>query len=115
MLDIVYLHSFAAVRWMRMEVDRYEGRDKIAIGARLELSRQALGMDQRSFAGGAGIKTNTYNQYETGTNRPQIDAALALKDHYRLTLDWIYAGDMSGLSNHLHSAIANLRRLRRGE
>ena len=96
-----------------MADDPYEGREKDAVGARLELSRQAVGLDQRTFARNAGIKSSTYNQYETGKNMPQIAAAHALCDSYRLSLDWIYRGEMSGLPQQVHSAIAAVRRLRK--
>lgn len=96
-----------------MDDDRYEGRSKAAVGARLELTRQTLGMDQATFAAGAGLNASTYNQYETGTNLPQLDKALALCDTYRITLDWIYRGEMNGLSQQVHSALASLRRFRK--
>jgi transcriptional regulator with XRE-family HTH domain len=92
--------------------DRYEGRDRSAVGARLELSRQALGIDQGAFAQGAGLKGNTYNQYETGTNMPRLDAAHALCDTYHLTLDWIYRGDPAGLRYDTAAAVNAIRKAR---
>lgn len=89
-----------------------EGRTAPAIGARLLLTRQALGLAQNEFAERAGLATNTYNQYETGKNIPSIPMAHAICDAFGLTLDWIYRGDQSGLRYHLADAIKALRSAR---
>lgn len=86
-----------------------DGRSKTAIGRRLELTRRAVGLSQSEFAQRADLAKNAYNQYETGTNRPQLEAAIKLVDAYRLTLDWIYLGDPSGLRFDLAEAIKALR------
>ena len=89
-----------------------DGRDKKSVGERLRLTRQALGLHQNEFAEGAGLAANTYNQYESGTNMPALDRAIALCDAYSLTLDWIYRGDPSGLRYQLAEAIKALRSAR---
>jgi len=96
-----------------MDDEIFEGREKANIGARLELTRNAVGLDQQTFASHAGLKASTYNQYENGINQPQISAANALCDAHRITLDWIYRGDMSGLSRTTHDAIFAVRKVRR--
>jgi transcriptional regulator with XRE-family HTH domain len=84
-----------------------------AIGQRLLLTRQALGIGgQGDFAARAGIGATAYNQYETGRKRPSIENAIALCDAYDLTLDWIYRGDPSGLTYELGDAIKALRAVR---
>lgn len=80
-----------------------------AIGLRLELTRQVLGLPQNEFCGRAEIATNTYNQYERGKKRPTIENAIALCDAYDLTLDWIYRGDPSGLRYDTADAIKALK------
>ena len=67
------------------------------IARRLERTRLALGLSQSEFAEKAGLARNTYNQWEKGKGRPQLDGAIALCSVYNLTLDWIYFGDKSGL------------------
>lgn len=89
-----------------------DGRDAKAIGERLLLTRQALGLAQRDFADRAGLAANTYNQYETGKNVPALDRAHALCDAYAITMDWIYRGDPSSLRYELASAIKALRAAR---
>jgi len=84
------------------------------IGERLQLTRQAFGMTQTDFSDAAGISQHAYNQYERGHRRPNLDAAIALRDHYQLTLDWIYCGDPSGLPYKLADLIKQLRANRRG-
>jgi transcriptional regulator with XRE-family HTH domain len=84
------------------------------IGERLALTREVFGLSQREFCGRAGISPNTYNQWEKGVKRPDVDGALALRDAYQITLDWIYSGDPSGLRYDTAAAIDALRTARRG-
>lgn len=74
--------------------------------ARLVLIRGVLGKDQSEFADLAGIARNTYNQYENAKRLPNIVHALALRDAYNITLDWIYAGDISGLPYKIGAEVA---------
>ncbi len=93
--------------------DRHtDGTSVDAIGERLLLTRQALGLAQGVFAVRAGLAHNTYNQYETGKKRPSVQNAIALCEAYDLTLDWIYRGDNSGLPMRLWDAIKSLRSAR---
>lgn len=78
-----------------------------AIGRRLKATRLALGHPaQGDFAKHAGIKANTYNQWEQGLIRPSLDGAKALCRTYRLTLDWIFLGDPSALPHGLGRLLA---------
>jgi transcriptional regulator with XRE-family HTH domain len=83
-----------------------------AIGRRLELSRQALGLQQNEFCSRAKIATNTYNQYERGKKRPSIENAIKICVAHRLTLDWIYRGEMSSLRYEVADALKALRAAR---
>ena len=87
-------------------------RGLTAIGERLRLTREALGLSQIAFARAAKISASSYNQYEKGGTRPSIDQAIRLCDAHRITLDWIYMGDNSGLKTQLHEAIKALRQAR---
>jgi transcriptional regulator with XRE-family HTH domain len=84
------------------------GLDIRAIGQRLKLAREALGYGQKEFAAGAEIAGNAYNQYEQARTRPSIDNANALCDVYRLTLDYIYRGDVDSLPPRLARSISDL-------
>ena len=72
-----------------------------------------MGMQQNEFAEAAGIKTNTYNQWENAVGKPDLEGAHKLCDGHGLTLDWIYRGDASGLKYDLAQAIKMLRQARR--
>jgi transcriptional regulator with XRE-family HTH domain len=82
--------------------------DPIPVGRRLRLTREALRLTQREFASKAGIATNTYGQYETGTRLISPKRAIDLCDSYGLTLDWIYRGEPGDLPYKLANAIKAL-------
>ena len=79
--------------------------DPKSIGPRLIQARQALGLTQSEVADAAGIGRNTYNQWETGAERPSLGLALKLCDTVGLTLDWIFRGDPSGLPFRIASSL----------
>ena len=83
-----------------------------AIGERLRLTREAMGLSQAKFALRAGVSPIAYDQYERGKMQPAIDQAIKIRDAHGLTLDWIYLGDGSGLKAGLSDAIEKLRLVR---
>lgn len=86
-----------------------DGLSKEAIGKRLALTREILGLTQAEFADLCNISRNTYNQYERGVNRPPIDAGLVIRDKAGISLDWIYAGDPSTLRWDIANKIKEAR------
>ncbi len=73
-----------------------EARSLPAISRRLKATRLALGFrTQAAYCRDAGIEKNTYNQWERGKGRPDLDNAIILCEKFDLTLDWIYFGDLS--------------------
>lgn len=91
----------------------------IALGKRLALAREVLGFGrnkkpgplggQREFAINAGVKPNTYNQYERGQNYPTVEAMEQLCNRYPgLTLDWIYRASYEGMARDLIERIQQL-------
>ena len=80
-----------------------------AIGQRLALTRQVLGLQQNEFCERAKIAPNTYNQYENGRKMLSVRNAIALCEAYHLTLDWIFRGDPSGLRYETADAIKAAR------
>ena len=79
--------------------------DPRPVGRRLRLTREALRLTQREIASRAGMATNTYGQYETGTRLISPKRAIDLCDQFGLTLDWIYRGNPGDLPYKLASAI----------
>ena len=90
-------------------------RSVAEIGDRLRISREALGLNQADFCRKAGISKTGYNAFEKAHERPSVDTALRIKDAHRLTLDWIYDGDSSGLRAKLADAIKAILQARRDE
>lgn len=81
-----------------------------AIGLRLQLAREVLGYTdekelQGKFAEDAGIEANTYNQYERGKSRPDLERGKMLCKTYGLSLDYIYLGRFDGLTHQLATKI----------
>lgn len=91
-----------------MEQTPSETRSKEAIALRLVQTRTALNLGQTEFAIKANLAQNTYNQFERGKRRLSLEAAHALCDEYRLTLDWLFRADLSGIP---HALAKTLRRL----
>ena len=80
-----------------MRFDDIAGHQNELIALRMRLSRKGLGLTQVEFAERAGLRGNAVANYETGTNRPSLEAVAALRDTYGMTSDWIYFGDPSSL------------------
>jgi transcriptional regulator with XRE-family HTH domain len=89
-----------------------DGKTPAAVGLRLAMARQSLGLAQNAFCERAGIHPTAYNQYERGKKRPSIEAAIGLCEEYGMTLDWIFLGDPSGLRYELRDAVKALRNAR---
>lgn len=73
------------------------------IGDRLRLTFAALDVTSAEVCRRTGITESQLSQFLGGKNQRRItvDAAYKLRDEFRLTLDWIYDGDPSGLPNSL--------------
>ncbi len=85
---------------------------KSAMGRRLELTREALGLTAGEFASRASISKTAYSNYTSGQRAPTLAQALKLCESYDLTLDWIYRGDPSGLKYGIAEKINELRQKR---
>lgn len=83
-----------------------------AIARRLKFTRLALGLSQAELCSQAGIARNTYNQWERGLGRPELDKGIALCETFGLTLDWIYRGIIGGLP---HGVAVSIRQAERDE
>ena len=72
----------------------------LEIGARLAVTRKALGLTQAEMdrrMGSALTNGQTFNFYETGRQRIPTHHARALCRTCNITLDWIYRGQMHSL------------------
>ena len=72
------------------------------VADRLERLRKALGFkSQKSFADAIGVEYQTYNKWAKGDRMPDPMVMSDLHYKFGVSLDWLYAGDMSGLPYHL--------------
>ena len=85
-----------------------------AIAARLRALRAAVAPSQAEFCRRLGVATNTWNQYEKGNSRPDLDHATKIARTFGVTLDWIYLGDASGLPHALALRLAEQATVRSG-
>lgn len=69
----------------------------IAVSRRLALLRQFHSDSAAEFCRKAGFSPSAWNNHETGDRRISVDAAIQLCNHFRITLDWIYRGELYGL------------------
>lgn len=91
-----------------MEYDDIQGHDSATIALRMRLVRKALGLTQAEFSERTGLKGGALANYETGRNRPDLDAVASLIQALGLTSDWIYFGDPSALPHGLWTKISAL-------
>ena len=77
------------------------------IGARLALTRRALGLTRFQMARLLGTDMPTWGTYEAGLQRIPADQALKLSA-YGIPLDWIYQGKMTNLHPHIRAKIRQL-------
>jgi transcriptional regulator with XRE-family HTH domain len=97
---------------MTAQDEIYSGREPTAIGARLKLTREVLGLKQGEFGKRAGLQPNTYNMIEKGQNYPSLAALFALCDQYNLDMNWILLGDPSNLRFQLADALHKAHQVR---
>lgn len=79
-----------------------------AIAKRLAQTRLALGLSQIKVAKRAGVNANTWNQWEKGVNRPELNKGMQIADKLGITLDWIYRGALYTLAHELAQRIDEL-------
>lgn len=79
------------------------------IGLRLRLTRAALGNTQTmmgTLCGATGVNpAATWNNYEAGKRRINIDHAQTLCGRIGVTMDWIYLGNIQTVAEPLRSQI----------
>jgi transcriptional regulator with XRE-family HTH domain len=73
------------------------------IANRLEATREALGVTAAELCRRTGIKPNAWSQFVNPSKKRRItlSAAYRLRDEFRISLDWIYDGDPSGLPDRI--------------
>lgn len=70
-------------------------------GQRLTAARKALGMSARDLQELLNVSKARLNHWENERHPPDLTAMLALKRLRGVSLDWIFAGDPSGLPHRI--------------
>lgn len=77
----------------------------MTVGARLRLTRMALGYNQAQWASQLSIRREAYCMYEIEKREPPPAIGIEMVRAYKITLDWLYMGDASGLPQSHREAI----------
>jgi transcriptional regulator with XRE-family HTH domain len=64
----------------------------MAIGARIRLERQALGLTQEQLARRIGVTREAISQWETGAEWLRPEHLLRAAKHLNVTVDWLVFG-----------------------
>ncbi|MCI8531468.1 MAG: helix-turn-helix transcriptional regulator [Lachnospiraceae bacterium] len=59
------------------------------LATRLKELREKTGLSQALFSDSIGIKQPTFNSYERGINKPQIDTLIKIAKKYDTSIDWL--------------------------
>lgn len=84
-----------------MELERKPYGD---IALRLRWHRDLEGLTQNAYSKNIGVKRATLNNWESGDYRLSLDGALALRQTYGLSLDFMYEGIDDALPMTLRQA-----------
>ncbi|NVK57308.1 MAG: helix-turn-helix transcriptional regulator [Alteromonadaceae bacterium] len=74
------------------------------IASRLLWHRELEGLTQQQYADAIGVKRSTLNNWESGVYRLSLDGALAIRERFGLSLDFLYAGIDDALAMTLRRA-----------
>ena len=86
----------------------YANGELIGMGRRLRQVRKFLALNQADFGNLIDVGQNTLSSWESGERMIQPKALIKLNKLHRVSLDWIYLGDPSGLPHRLAHAIMGL-------
>ncbi|KAF0111669.1 MAG: putative DNA binding helix-turn helix protein [Rhodospirillaceae bacterium] len=74
---------------------------RVEIGGRLTAAREALGLSQVAICREIDVSPSRWNQWEMGGKLPDPLVMAEFSRRYGITMDWIYAGNASGLPHSL--------------
>jgi plasmid maintenance system antidote protein VapI len=77
--------------------------DQIAL--RLLTLRAWRNLSQKDFCAEIDVGTNNYSPFENAKRRIPLEIAFKLVDQYGITLDWIYRGDMRGMTGQMQAEL----------
>lgn len=99
-----YVHAMRHFPWQDI-LSGMENAPFAEIAARIRWHRSLEGLNQTDYATKAGVKRSQLSNWETGQQRVSVDGAMALRETYGLSLDFIYAGIDDALPMTLRQAL----------
>ena len=75
------------------------------LSSRLKKLRERTGLNQAAFSESIQLKQPTYNAYEKGANKPQVDTLIKIATKYNVSIDWL-----CGLSDDVFALILILQK-----
>lgn len=75
------------------------------VGDRLKVTRKAFGLSQEELAHLLGVTRGAIANWERGTRLADAAAMVRLCRAYRISMDWLYMGDMSQLPPPLEKVV----------
>ena len=93
------------INWRATILDMNEkARPYLDIAERIKWHRDTVGLNQADYAASIGVKRSALSLWEAGTHRLSLDGALALRNKYGLSLDFMYEGIDDALPMTLRNA-----------
>lgn len=85
----VLLNLQSIMRNVKLDPPQDDGTRRKAIGARIKLIRQGLGLNQATVAEKLNVSPALITAYETGRREPSIKVLIQLAKLLNVTTDWL--------------------------
>lgn len=79
--------------------------DKLTVGRRLRLVREALDLSRREVCDRYGYGITAWDNYENGVRAFDHETAIRFVEGTGITFDWLYRGRLEMLPSHLADKI----------
>lgn len=99
----------------RAYMTKIDGTEFEEQAERLRLAQSALGLTAKEFAERAGLSKTQMSNWQSGQIRISLDGAIALRETYGLSIDFILFGNMDALPNKLATAIRSISLVRNSQ
>ena len=87
---------------------------KVVIGERLDIWLEAVGKIAAEVCRDLDLDASAFSQWKSGIHRLPLEVADEMCRVYKLTLDWIYRGDLASIADEdLRKKINDVTRRRR--
>jgi transcriptional regulator with XRE-family HTH domain len=80
----------------------------VAMGARLAISRNELGLTQAGMAEAIGVSHRAYHSYEKGQRGLPVEALVALGDSFEIDIAWVLLGTKAIRAGHDFDALKRI-------